>query len=224
MATDVSAQIAREVDESHRVALRYEVELTMVAPVWLQDHSPAEFVKFGKGKRWDAASIGLGWRFEQMLRGEGEFSLDGTTRSFRVAGSRVKRRSVRTDGIFLRGHCWQTAVFPDGRAFGYMAYPPHDGGYEPWNSGFIYQGDRMYQAKAVRMPWLREITSGSTDVSFELESELGTTRIEGKTTHPTFGDVWELALQQAGAQYHWDGQSTFGMLERSAPRSLTKIL
>ena len=224
--TSAADQIARQVDTSRRVPLRYEIELTMASPVFLQDNSPDRFFKLGKGEQRDAASVGLGWRLEQMLRGAGELRVDGETRSFRVVGSRVKRQSVRTDGLFLRGHCWQTAVFPDGRAFGYLAYPPHEDGYEPWNFGFVYRDGEMYAAKAVGMPWLREITPDGIDVSVELHSELGVSRIEGRTALSTFqiGEIWALDLQQTAARYRWDDQSAFGMLERSSPQSLTKIL
>jgi hypothetical protein len=140
---------------------------------------------------------------------------------------RVKRRSVRTDGLFLRGHCWQTAVFPDGRAFGYLAYPPHDDGHAAWNDGFIYQDGRMYAAKAIDPPWLRRIVARDDDVSVELESELGITRIEGKTALSTFRvanrDIWGLNLQQTGVRYQWDGQTAYGMLERSTSSSQTTI-
>ena len=58
------------------------------------------------------------------------------------------------------------------------------------------------------------------DVSFELVSELGVTRIAGvsalgiiKVGSP---DTMGLTLQQGGARYSWDGQSAYGMIERSS--------
>ena len=217
VAVEAAAHNAGTEDAGRRIALRFEFELTMATPIWLQDHSPAEFARFGRGARRDACSIGLGWRFEQMLRGEGELSVDGAARTATVVGSRIKRRSVRTDGLFLRGHCWQTAVFPDGRAFGHMVYAPHDEGYEGWSSGFIYLDGRMYPAKPVRIPWLRGGRDASADCPVELESELGVTRIEGRAVHSTMGEYRGLDIQGSGARYDWDGQSTYGMLERSAP-------
>jgi hypothetical protein len=134
---------------------------------------------------------------------------------------RVKRKSVRTDGLFLRGHCWQSVLFPDGRAVGYLAYPPHADGFEAWNDGFVWQDGRMYPAKAVKIPWFDRAVAADDDVSFELESELGITRVEGRTTLSTFRlsnpDIWGLNLQQTGVRYAWDGQTAFGMLERSMP-------
>jgi hypothetical protein len=218
--THVSHQIAGTVDRSRRIPLRYEFRLTMATPPNVQDISPQRFFSWSKGKQRDAVSVGLGLRFEQLMRGEGELEVDGVRRKFRVVGNRVKRRSVRTDGLMLRGHIWQAAVFPDGSAFGYEARPVHADGLEPWNEGFIYQNGRMYPATAVDPPWLRRAVERGDDVSVELKSELGVTRIEGTTELSTFRignrDIWGLDLQQSGARYRWNGQSALGMIERSS--------
>ncbi len=218
--THVHDQIACTVDRNRQVPLRYEFELEMVVPPNIQDISPARFATWGKGRQRDAISVGLGSRFEQMLRGEGEVTLDGQTLTARVNGSRIKRRSIRTDGLMLRGHCWQAVVFPDGRAAGYEARPVHDDGSEPWNEGFVYQDGTMYPAKATRIPWLTDIVSSGEDVSFELESELGVTRIAGRTTLATFqlskAHLHGLRLSQSGARYSWGGIPALGMIERSS--------
>jgi len=155
-----------------------------------------------------------------MLRGEGELTVDGTTRTARIVGSRIKRRSIRTDGLFLRGHVWQEVVFPDGRAVGYEARPVHDDGHEPWNEAFVYQDGQMHYGKATKIPFLREIVARGDDVSFEVETDLGTTRVAGVTELSTFqlarGHLWGLALGQSGARYQWDGQAAYGMVERSS--------
>jgi hypothetical protein len=101
-----------------------------------------------------------------------------------------------------------------------LAYPPHDDGNEPWNRGFIYQDGRMHPATAVTIPWLGAALPQGDDVSFELRSDLGVTRIKGATTLSTFQmgspGVWGLNLHQGGARYEWDGQTAIGMVERSA--------
>lgn len=218
--TTITDQIAGTVDETRLVPLKYEFELTMAVPPNEQIISPESFFALGKGEQRDAASVGLGWRWEQMLRGEGEVRLDGKTISANIVGSRVKRRSVRTDGLFLRGHAWQAVVFPDGRAAGYEARPVHDDGMAPWNRGFVYQHGKMYLAKATKVPWLTQLLEKGDDVSFELESELGTTRISGvtelSTCHIAKNLLWGLALQQSGARYAWDDQTAYGMIERSS--------
>jgi len=208
-----------------RTPLKFRVDLTMVTPAWTQDYRPAALAGMSEAERIDAGLMGYGWRVEHLFRGEGELTLDGTTRRFRCLGSRIHRQSVRPMGAF-RGHCWQSAVFPDGRAFGYIAYPPRDDG-TTYNNGYVYQDGRMYPAKATRIPFLRVIKPEGDDVSLELESELGIARIEGSTTLSTFHignpGVNGMNNQQGGVRYTWDGQGTLGMIERSSPASLTTI-
>jgi len=96
----------------------------------------------------------------------------------------------------------------------------HDDGSEPWNEGFVYQDGRMYPAKATKVPWLTQIVERGDDVSFELKSELGITRIEGVTELSTFqlskDHLRGLALGQSGVRYTWDGVTAYGMIERSS--------
>lgn len=218
--THVRHQLANTVNAQVQTRFKYDFEMTGVVPANVMDHSPAKFFKFSKGKQRDAASVGLGWRFEQMMRCEGEMTLDGVTRSIRLAGSRIKRRSVRTESLFLRGHCWQAVVFPDGSAAGYEARPVHDDGHEPYNEGFIYKHGKLYHATATKMPWLRRLMERGDDVSFELQSELGTTRIEGVSEMTTYmlacGGMHGLDLHQGGARYTLGDQVAYGMIERSA--------
>ena len=217
--TDLDAMLNSAVDSSRTTHLAYEFEARMAVPADVQDISPARFFTWGKGKQRDAASVGLGWRFQQLMTIEGEYTLDGKRHPFTATGNRVKRRSVRTDGLFLRGHCWMSAVFPDGRAFGFEVRPVHDDGHEPWNEAFVYQDGRMHHGKVVRIPWLDAIIARDEDVAVEIETDLGTTRIAGRTQISTFrlaSDVlWGLSLHQGSVRYEWDGQVAYGMIERS---------
>ncbi len=218
--THVDDQLARQVKTAPQVPVQYAIELEMATPAFVQDTRPQTFFKLGKGEQRDGLSVGLGWRLEQMMRGQGTVTVDGAQREINVVGMRVKRRSIRTDGLFLRGHCWQGAVFPDGSAFGYLAYPVHADGQQPWNHGFVYVDGKMHAAKAVVIPWLKKFVARGDDVTVELESELGITRIEGSTMLSTFRlsspDIWGLNLHQGGAEYRWNGQRAVGMIERSS--------
>lgn len=209
-----------------RTPLKFDVELTMVTPAWTQDYRPAALAGMTEAERVDAGLMGYGWRIEHLFRGEGEIAIDGQTRSFRCLGSRIHRQSVRPMGAF-RGHCWQSAVFPDGRAFGYIAYPPRDDG-STYNNGYIYQDGKMHRARATKIPFLRNLMPEGDDVSLELESDLGVTRIDAVTTLSTFHignpGVNSMNNQQGGVRYTWDGMTTLGMIERSAPASLTKVV
>jgi hypothetical protein len=215
--------IYNRLDTSKVIPVKFEVELTMVTPCWVQDLRPEAVAKMSPEEQIEAANMGIGWRLEHLFRGEGTFTVDGKTRDFKALGSRIKRQSVRPLAGF-RGHCWQSAVFPDGRAFGFIAYPPRDDGSEGYNDGYIFQNGKMYPAKAVRIPWLRRIVGAGDDATLELESELGRTRIEGVTTLNTFRtgspELNGLNLQQGGVRYTWDGQTAYGMIERSSNDSL----
>lgn len=216
-----------EVDPALRkVPVKFEVEIEMATPGWTQDLRPDKLAGMTEAERTDAGLMGFGWRVEHTYRGEGEFTIDGETRSFRAVGNRIHRQSVRPMGAF-RGHCWQAAVFPDGRAFGYCAYPPREDG-STYNEGYIYQDGRMYAARATKVPFLRNVMPRGDDVSLELESELGTTRIEGVTTLGTFHvgnpGVNGMTNNQGGARYTWDEQTTYGMIERSSPAELCTIV
>jgi hypothetical protein len=207
-------------DMDNRTPVRLDVALTLATPGWVQDNSPDKVALMNATDRADAESMGVGWRIEHLFRAEGSFTVGGDARDFTATGLRVKRQSVRPLGGF-RGHCWQSALFPDGRAFGYIAYPPAEDG-RTYNDGYVYQDGRIYPARAVKLPWLRDFVAEDDDASLELESELGITRIAGTTlfSHFDFHNP-EMAggrfnLQQTGARYSWDGQTAYGMLERSS--------
>ncbi len=221
----VEQQIHKKLDLNRRIPLRFDVELEMLTPAWVQDLSPETVAKMSEADAIEAANMGIGWRLEHLFRARGVFELDGKRLPFKGVGSRIKRQSVRPLAGF-RGHCWQSALFPDGRAFGYITYPPREDG-TALNDGYIFQDGKMYPAKAVKIPWLRRIVGEGDDVSVELESELGITRIEATTALSTFRvgnpDIGGLNLQQGGARYRWGDQVAYGMIERSTHESLTTI-
>lgn len=220
----VEQQIAKTLDPA-RIPVKFDVELTMVTPCWVQDNAPEKVAKMSPADRVEAESMGVGWRLEHQFRGEGEFTVGGKTRSFKCLGTRIKRQSVRPLAGF-RGHTWQAAVFPDGRSFGYIAYPPREDG-TAYAEGYVFIDGKMYPAVPKVIPWLRRIVRNGDDASLELEYEKGTVKIAGVTGLSTFRvgnpDIGGLNLQQGGVRYTWDGQSAWGMIERSAHESLTKL-
>jgi len=222
----VSQQIHRTIDPNRRTHVRLDVEMVMAAPAWVQQTMPDELAAMKESEAAEAGFMGTGYRFEQLFRARGTFTVDGQTRDFKGTGLRIHRQSTRQlDGF--RGHCWQSALFPDGRAFGYITYPPRPDGSPSYNEGYIFQDGTMFTARVDKVPWLRRIVGHGDDVSLELVSDLGRTRIEGTTTLSTFRvgnpDIGGLNLQQSGVLYRWDGQSAYGMIERSSHESLTTI-
>ena len=222
-ATDSTTElmIREKFDTGRRVHLRFEVTVEMAAPAWVQDNTPEKLATMTEQERTDAGLMGYGFRKEQLLLGEGWFELEGERRPLKGRGLRIHRQSVRPMGAF-RGHCWQSAIFPDGRGFGYIAYPPLPGEdpNETYNEGYVYQAGQWYPARARKIPFLRELKVRGDDVSLELESELGVTRIDGVSELTTIRvgnpDTMGLTLQQGGAKYTWDRQSAYGMIERSS--------
>ncbi len=227
-AVDSTAEawIREQVDHNREVPVRFEAELTMVTPAWVQDFTPEKLAKMTEAERTDAGLMGFGYRMEHLFRATGTFEVAGERRDFRAVGSRIHRQSVRPMGAF-RGHCWQSAVFPDGRAFGYIAYPPVPGETDTYNDGYIYHDGKMYPAKARNIPFLRRLMVRGDDVSLELESELGVTRIGGVSEPSVIRvgnpDTMGLTLQQGGVRYTWDDQAAYGMIERSSPVEQTEV-
>ncbi|WP_195905314.1 hypothetical protein [Parafrankia elaeagni] len=74
------------------------------------------------------------------------------------------------------------------------------------------------------MPWGRGGPDPSDDGRPTFNSELGRTRIEGENVVSTFDiahrpDMPNFpVLYQGGIRYRWDGEETYGMLERSTMR------
>lgn len=126
-------------------------------------------------------------------------------------------------------------MFPSGRAFGYIAYPPRPDGQPTFNEGYLFEGGdgALIPARVIEAPWLTRLQPLGEDVAVVLETDRGTVRIAGETvlsTHEIYHDDKMFssqalkkemptfpALQQAAVRYRWDGEETFGMLERSIP-------
>jgi hypothetical protein len=206
--------------------VRLHADMTMATPAWVQEFS-ADLSNMSAEEADNALAMGLGYRFEHHFRAVGVLEIDGKKRAFKGVGTRIHRQSVRRlEGFY--GHVWLSALFPDGRAFGCLAYPPRADSTEySYNDAVIYQNGKLYPARIRKAPFLRRIVASGDDVSVELESDLGITRIQGVTALSTFRvhnpDIGGLNLQQGGALFTWDDQCTYGMVERSSHESLTTI-
>lgn len=231
-----SADLAQGKKDGPLVDISFRIEATMAVPPWVQGA-----LQSGAASRLKTSVEGDlmgGPRYEQLFTASGSFSAADEQRSFSGSGLRIRRQGVRKLGGFW-GHCWQSAVFPDGRAFGYIAYPPRPDGQPTFNEGYIFTGDgELIAARAVQAPWLTRLQSPPEDVSLVLETADGLVEIDGRTVLSTHDihhddDMYSMhalkqempsfpALQQAGVRYTWEGEETYGMLERSNP--LDKIV
>ena len=143
-----SADLAAGSKDGPLVDLRFQVEATMAVPPWVQGALQAdagiaaEDVHRGRpdGRRPLRAAVprhGFG-----AGGGRAEHTFTGS-------GLRIRRQGVRRlEGFW--GHCWQSALFPSGKAFGYIAYPPRPDGQPTVNEGYLFDGDRRPDARPRR--------------------------------------------------------------------------
>ncbi len=163
-------------------------------------------------------------RYEQLCRVTGRLTVDGEQRVFKGQALRIKRQGVRKFEGFW-GHCWQSALFPSGRAFGINVFPPRADGKPSFNEGFVFDGDGVLKpARAYQMPWMKKLYTGGEDVPLILETADGLVSISGTTFVNTRSQGSSILppsfpiVQQAHAQYNWDGEEACGMIERSTLR------
>ena len=228
-----SAELAAGRTDGPLVDAALHVEARMAVPPWVQGGLRADAGK--QLKNSVEGQLMGGPRYEQLFRATGSVTVDGRTQSFTGSGLRIRRQGVRRLAEFW-GHCWQSAVFPSGKAFGYIAYPPRADGKPTFNEGFIFRGDgELIPARAVQAPWLTRLQALGEDVSLVLETAEGTVSIAGETVVSTHDvhhrdNTYSIkslkqehsdfpAVQQAGVRYRWDDEETVGMLERSNPLS-----
>jgi hypothetical protein len=211
-------------DLTNQIPFKLEFDLELVTPAWVFDNTSAKLALMSEADRKEAEYMGVGWRCEHSFRGAGRYFVDGAWHEFTGTGLRIKRQSVRPLGGF-RGHAWQSALFPDGRGFGYIAYPPREADGRAYNEAYVYVDGKMHMGRATGIPWLRRLIPNGDSVPLEIETDLGITRIGGTTVSSYFyrghPGVADLDLQQASVRYSWDGQTVYGMMERSSSPDLT---
>jgi prepilin-type processing-associated H-X9-DG protein len=204
------------------VPISLEVDIRPAVPPWTNG-ALLDDAKRVLDTQEEGDLMGHPWRFEQLCRASGRLQIGDETYAIDGGANRIRRQSIRRTAK-LRGHAWQAALFPSGRGFGYIAYPPRDDGKDTYNEGYVFEGDgALIPARVVQAPWLRTLTPKGEGVPCGLETEDGrTVTIAGETAVSTFmvmpPDVGGgLQLQQAIVRYTWDGETANGMLERSTP-------
>jgi len=204
--------------DAEQVPLAIEVELTSVLPPWVSGTLTEEAKQlFNEG----FAGAFISPRYEQLCTAEGSVRVGGDEWTIRGTALRIHRQGPRDVTTFW-GHCWPSALFPSGRGFGALAFPPRPDGEPTFNEGFVFDGGRMIPATLVDAPWLRRLQPTGDDVSLTLRTADGDVRIEGETIASAcmpgnWNPEFTPALQQAGARYRWDGEESIGMIERSIP-------
>jgi len=200
-----------------QVPLHIEVALEAAAPPWVSGTLNAEArALFDQG----FAGGFISPRYEQLCTCRGTLHVGDDAWSFRGTALRIHRQGPR-DVLGFWGHCWASALFPDGRGFGVLAFPEHPGA-GAYNEGFVLDGGTLVPATIVDAPWLRRLTSYGEDVSFTLRTAAGDVRVEGETILAAclpggLSPEFPPALHQACARYRLEGAEAFGMMERSIP-------
>lgn len=228
-ATDTTFQaLLRGPADTRRANLEFEIDCETAAPPWVQGTMSTE-AKSMMSSSVEGEFMG-GDRLEQLMRVKGRVKVDGVEKTFTGGGLRIRRQGVRKFAGFW-GHCWQSSLFPSGRGFGYIAYPPRPDGSPSYNEGYIFTGEgELIPARVVEAPWLTQFDFKGQDLSMVLESKLGRTRIDGELvmaapTMPLTGNPNSIPpLLQSIGKFKWDGETAYGMTERSNLASRIKGL
>ncbi len=131
--TSTEALIAGQAGES-RAELEFHVEATMAVPPWIQGSLlPDAAERLESSVEGDLMG---GARYEQLFRARGTLRVGEEEHTFTGSGLRIRRQGIRRLAEFW-GHCWQSALFPSGRGFGYIAYPPRADGAPTFNEGYL---------------------------------------------------------------------------------------
>lgn len=204
------------------VPMELEVDIRPAVPPWMNGALLAD-AKRVLDTQDEGDIMGHPWRFEQLCRATGRLRIGDESHDIDGGANRIRRQSIRRLATF-RGHAWQAALFPSGRAFGYIAYPERDDGKDTYNEGYLFDGaGDLIPARVVRAPWLGDLVPNGQDVSCVLETEDGrTVEVRGETAVSSFMVMppeigGGMQLQQAIVRYTLDGESANGMLERSTP-------
>ena len=219
-ATSAVAQIGGALPgQGEPVPVQAEIELVGAAPPWMNGSLDPEALRVLEQQE-EGDLMGHPWRFEQLCRTAGTLRIGDQEFRITGAGNRIRRQGIRRVAK-LWGHAWQAALFPSGRGFGYIAYPPRKDGKPTLNEGYVFLGaGKLVPARVVDPPWLSSLAPAGQDVSFGLQTAQGTFEITGETVASTFMVMppeiaGGLELQQCVARYIWDGEAAPGMIERS---------
>jgi len=210
------------------VPVEIDIDIIAVVPPWENGAMLAEAKRVLEEQ--DEGALMGGPRYEQLSHAMGTVKVGDDRHRIDGGALRIRRQGIRRLGTF-RGHAWQSAVFPSGRAFGYIVYPERDDGLPTYNEGYVFEGDgELVPARVADAPWLRTLKSRGQDVAVVLETAKGTTRIEGESLLSCFmvmggvgpGTQGFPVLQQAITRFTWDGETANGMMERSMPSNLVQ--
>jgi hypothetical protein len=227
-------------DETPTTKVSIVAEATMLSPAWLQGTLLAEAyeaVAETPAGIWIAARVQSGmtseaFRFEQAIVAEGEIRFEGETFPFKGYGLRGHVRGTRIMGG-MDGHTWLSGATPGGTAFGLLSFPRPEGGFH-FSEAFLFRNGVLYPSRARYAPPMSYDPDQGEYVIELVNDQLGLTRITGRDERLFWWSMaawgsqqaprWGLApdaqmvMRQALARFEIDGETAFGMNERSGPR------
>jgi prepilin-type processing-associated H-X9-DG protein len=239
-SSTVADQLAGRAGEGEPIEVSVEVEMTMAVPPWIRGEMTTEARSrlAGTDEALFIGGVG-GMNCKQLFRASGTARFGDEERTFTATGLRVHRQGVRKTGEF-RGHVWQSAVFPSGKAFEALAFPDHPDGTPGYTEGFVFDGINVYPATVAQAPWMTEFVAYDGDVRLVLESALGRTEVGGSTRCSTAmpgaaatsgvpimssgASRHDLFFHQGSAEYSWGGETALGMIERSLPAAQLHVV
>ena len=198
-----------------------DVEVTSAAPPWNAEGD------------WGEQPPSL--RYHQFYDARGTVTVAGAVYPFAGPGFRSHSRR-RRDMPGFTGHAIINGRFPSGRGFGLLRYRatadrPERG------RGFLYLDGVLHDGEVVAWPHLDEAVPGGERLTIELHAGRHKAVITAETIASAFvtpapggrkygaqvGDEPGTVISPAFARYHWDGETGYGGLERSALRSAITV-
>ena len=174
-------------------------------------------------------------RYHQFYAARGTIETAGARYSFAGPGFRSHSRR-RRDMPGFAGHAIINGFFPSGRGFGLLRYRatadrPERG------RGFLYVDGVLRDADVVSWPHLDQAVPRGERLTIELHAGPHKAVITAQTIASTFvtptpagraygahpGNGPGTVLSPAFARYEWDGETGYGGLERSAPRTAVTV-
>lgn len=194
------------------------VDLMPSVPPWV----PGSMLPSAKEAMKGAQGEMISPRYEQLCRAKGTLRVGDGEFAFEGQALRIRRTGIRRLAEFW-GHCWQSAVFPSGKAFGFNAFPPREDGKPSYAEAYIFEGEgKLIPARPVSIPWMRTMVAGDEHVPLVLETLDGRRiAIDGQS----YVNVRSRSLQQvppdfpivaqSHGTYRWGDEKASGMMERS---------
>lgn len=236
-ATGDSAQWAGPIDdETPTTAIDFDLTSTAAAPAWRNGTLTAEARQMmaGPAGLWVAGRLGEGldsdsFRYDQLVRVAGRVAGPDGDMPFDGFGLRSHVRGTR-NLVGMAGTCWMSGLFPSGRGFGVLVN--HGADRRDWYSeAYTTDGRTLTPARVLKHP-LRHRDPDEGDFWIQLASdELGLVDIRGRDVRSFFWSMpaWGaqvppkygldprcgVVMKQALARYAWDGETGFGLNERS---------